>query len=78
MPYRLAAIVTDFALDQLDGDPHCGSLSFCGAMDERFPDKREMGYPFNRPFGARTIAQVFEAQDAMAARDLTVRHRDAP
>jgi tyrosinase len=74
MPFRLAAIVTDFALDNITGDPECGSLSFCGALDEDFPDTREMGYPFNRPFGATEIDAVLRGQDSMAVRDLTVRH----
>jgi tyrosinase len=73
MPFRLAAILTDFALDSLAGDPDCGSLSFCGALDERFPDRREMGYPFNRRF-AGEIDDVLLAQSAVALRDLTVRH----
>ena len=69
MPFRLAAIV-----DNITGDPECGSLSFCGALDEAFPDTREMGYPFNRPFGATEIDAVLRGQDSMAVRDLTVRH----
>jgi hypothetical protein len=59
MPSQLAAIVTDFALDSLTGDPDCGSLSFCGALDELFPDLREMGYPFNRSFGATRSMPCF-------------------
>ena len=73
MPFRLAAIVTDFALDNLSGDPDCGSLSFCGSLDERFPDRREMGYPFNRRFSA-DIDEVLRGTSSMAVRDLTVRH----
>lgn len=74
MRFRLAAIVTDFALDSLSGESDCGSLSFCGAVDERFPDRREMGHPFNRPFGSRSIDQMLRAEDAMAVRDVRVRH----
>ena len=74
MPFRLAAVVTDFALDNLSGDPNCGSLSFCGAADDVFPDRREMGYPFNRKFGPREIDGVLHAEPSMAVRDLTIRH----
>ena len=74
MRFRLAAVVTDFALDSLSGDPNCGSLSFCGAADDVFPDRREMGYPFNRTFGSREIDEVLRAEPSMAVRDLTIRH----
>jgi tyrosinase len=75
MAFRLAAIVTDYALDHIKGDPNCGSLSFCGSVDAAFPDQREMGYPFNRPFRTRTITETLAGQPNMAARSLTIRHR---
>jgi len=75
MPFRLAAIVTDYALDHIKGDPNCGSLSFCGSVDAAFPDQREMGYPFNRPFRARTITQTVATLPNMATRELTIRHQ---
>src|ERR687897_133893 len=74
MPFRLAAVVTDFALDNLSGDPNCGSLTFCGAADDAFPHRRELGYPFNRQFGSREIDEVLRAEPSMAVRDLTIRH----
>ena len=73
MPFRLAAVVTDFELDNLTGDPDCGSLSFCGSQHDLFPDRREMGYPFNRPFDGE-IDAVLRGDGSMAVRDLTVRH----
>ncbi len=74
IPFRLAAIVTDFAHDHLHGDPECGSLSFCGSIDAEFPDRREMGYPFNRPFRSRTISQMLDAEPTMSSRSITIRH----
>jgi hypothetical protein len=73
MPFRLAAVVTDFALDSISGDRECGSLSFCGSFHERFPDRREMGYPFNRPFDGE-LDDVLRGRPSMAVRDLEVRH----
>jgi tyrosinase len=29
---------------------HCTSMSYCGLQDEEYPDRQEMGYPFNRLF----------------------------
>jgi hypothetical protein len=74
MPFRLAAIVTDYAHDHISGNPDCGSLSFCGSLDKEFPDRREMGYPFNRPFRTRTITEALEQEPAMATRSFTIRH----
>ena len=48
MPFRVLAMLTDWELDRVSGDDDCGSMSFCGARD-RYPDRREMGYPFSRP-----------------------------
>jgi hypothetical protein len=47
-------------------------MSFCGSKAQ-YPDRREMGYPFNRPFGDRTIADVVAAQENIATRDITIR-----
>jgi tyrosinase len=76
MPFKLAAAVTDFAHDHITGDTDCGSLSFCGSLNKEFPDRREMGYPFNRPFRTRTIAETLVQQHNMAARSFTIKHEE--
>jgi hypothetical protein len=75
MPFRLMVMCTDARLDVIDQPGHCGSVSYCGAVD-RYPDARDMGYPFHRPFGDAPTA----LQDAIlslpnaAARTLRIRH----
>lgn len=76
MPFQLAAVVTDFSLDHISGDPNCGSLSFCGSLDKEFPDRREMGYPFNRPFRDRSITETLSAVGV--TREVAIRHLDEP
>jgi tyrosinase len=49
MYFRLFALVTDGTLDVVPKPEQCGSMSFCGVREE-YPDKRPMGYPFDRPF----------------------------
>ena len=49
---RLLVMLTDAAIDRVAAPGHCGSMSFCGAVD-RYPDTRDMGYPFCRPFAGR-------------------------
>jgi hypothetical protein len=71
MGFRLLVLLTDAARDQVPEPGHCGSMSYCGAAD-RYPDVRDMGYPFSRPF-ATPIAETFLALDNAAGRRLTIR-----
>jgi hypothetical protein len=72
MPFRMIVLCTDGALDQVPAPGHCGSMSYCGAVD-RYPDTRDMGYPFSRPFAA-PIADTVLALSAAAGRSFTIRH----
>jgi hypothetical protein len=71
MPFRLLVLLTDAAQDQVPQPGHCGSMSYCGAAD-RYPDVRDMGFPFSRPFRA-PIADTFLALDNAAGRRLMIR-----
>lgn len=73
MPYRLIITCTDWQLDRVGEPAHCGSMSFCGAVD-RYPDQRDMGYPFNRPF-AQSIERTFAGMTGAGGRRLTIRRR---
>ncbi|KAJ3112834.1 Polyphenol oxidase 1 [Phlyctochytrium bullatum] len=69
--FRLSVLATDARIDRVPQKSGCGSLTFCGAKD-RYPDTREMGYPFNRPFPegiAKTISEV----NSWAAKDISIR-----
>jgi hypothetical protein len=71
MGFRLLVLLTDATRDQVQEPGHCGSMSYCGAAD-RYPDARDMGYPFSRPFTG-PIADTFLALDNAAGRTLTIR-----
>jgi len=71
MPFRLLVLLTDAALDQVPQAGHCGSMSFCGAVD-RYPDVRDMGYPFSRPF-ERSIEETFLGLRNAAGRRFAIR-----
>ena len=76
MPFRLLVLCTDAAIDRVVHQEHCGSMSYCGAVD-RYPDTRDMGYPFSRPFAGpeeTAIRDKIVALDSAAARTLTIRH----
>ncbi len=76
MACHMAVICTDATLDRVQAPGTCGSMSYCGATD-RYPDTREMGYPFARPF-ADTIANTFQGMDAGTGRSFSIRHVDPP
>jgi hemocyanin-like protein len=76
MPFRLAVLITDATIDQLAEPEHCGSMSYCGAVD-RYPDARDMGYPFCRPFAgppATAIEDTIAGLDSATARSVAIRH----
>lgn len=76
MQCRLLVMLTDATLDRITEPGHCGSMSFCGARD-RYPDAREMGYPFARPFAgpkASAIRDFVLAQPHVAARTIAIRN----
>jgi hypothetical protein len=72
LPCRLFVIATDAAVDQVPAQRHCGSMSYCGATD-RYPDSRDMGYPFSRPMPKGPSATTL-AHASIAGRSLTIRH----
>lgn len=70
-PFKLAAILTDWARDHAGEPSSCGSMSYCGSR-QRYPDRRPMGYPFDRPFPDGVLATL-AAQPNVAVRDVTIR-----
>ena len=76
LPFRLLVMATDATVDLVPEADHCGSMSFCGAVDH-YPDTRDMGYPFARPFTGPTPTALTDAILAIphaAGRTLTIRH----
>ena len=75
MPCRLLVMFTDAAIDNVGQPGACGSMSFCGARD-RYPDNREMGYPFARPFGpgANAIRDTLLVLPNASGRSVNIRH----
>jgi hypothetical protein len=76
MGFRLFVILTDADKDQIVADRRCGSISFCGLRDNKYPDSREMGYPFNRRFPhGDSIAETVRQQTNVATRDFNIQLR---
>ncbi|PYQ30009.1 MAG: hypothetical protein DMF56_09800 [Acidobacteria bacterium] len=69
--FRLLVVATDWSIDKVEVEGKCGSMSFCGKKNVPYPDKRPMGYPFDRHWPA-AIAKTILAQKNMAARDIKI------
>jgi tyrosinase len=70
MKFKLMVMVTDAAYD-LEEIGCCGSMSYCGAK-ELYPDKRPMGYPFDRKFPAEGIVDTLNALSNVAFRTIKI------
>ncbi|KAF6200526.1 hypothetical protein GE061_004969 [Apolygus lucorum] len=62
LPCDLFVMVSNWAEDKVEGrgDPVCAdAASYCGVRDSLYPDKRSMGYPFDRQPrpGVQTLRQ---------------------
>ncbi len=73
--YRLLVMLTKAEIDRVAAPAQCGSMSWCGAVD-RYPDTRDMGYPFCRPFGpgADAIRDTLAGLSNAATRTVTIKH----
>jgi len=72
MGFRLLVVLTNWEIDRVDVDGKCGSMSFCGKRDALYPDKRPMGYPFDRKWPGK-IPDLILAQKQMAGRDIKIK-----
>ena len=71
MKFCLLVLATDAAWDRAATDT-CGSMSFCGLRDNRYPDKRSMGYPFERRLAGGASAALGALANA-GQRTFTIR-----
>ena len=77
MAFKIMVMVTDAAVDLVRAEPNCGSLSFCGAKASQYPDKRPLGYPFNRQFAGngRAIENAIRTYPNMLVRTIYIKHQ---
>lgn len=70
----LMVMATDWNVDRVEVDGKCGSMSYCGKKDAAYPDKRLMGYPFDRPWTGGIVATIqAPTNTSMAIRPVTVK-----
>lgn len=76
---ELFVMVSNYEEDRVDQDlvGTCNdSASYCGVRDRRYPDRKAMGYPFDRlPRNGADRLNTFLTPN-MRTIDVTIQHRD--
>jgi len=49
LPHVCWVFISDNNIDQQGIRTYCGSLNYCGAQGQKYPDQRQMDYPFATP-----------------------------
>lgn len=66
-----------FQVEQsIDGIQCADASSFCGIRDRLYPDRRDMGYPFDRPPNAQFNNIQDFLQSNMALQEIKIRFQD--
>lgn len=77
MTFDLFAMISDYEEDRVeqpDGTPICAdSSSFCGLKDKKYPDKRAMGYPFDRRLLADNLNSMVSNFSNMKIAEVTIK-----
>lgn len=71
LDYYIMVMLTDWNKDISSYENCCGSMSYCGTKTT-YPDIREMGYPFNRPF-SNGIMNALSTLDNVACRSVKIK-----
>jgi tyrosinase len=62
MKFKLLVFISDWTEDEVPAPSleRCGSISYCGAEKptDKYPDKKPMGYPLDRPFRNNSYEEV--------------------
>jgi hypothetical protein len=78
MQFDLFVLISDFTNDTVNQEynenENCNdAASFCGLRDMLYPDRRAMGYPFDRTHTAATLADFIAPRSNMATGTVEIR-----
>ncbi|KAH8277750.1 hypothetical protein KR018_004764 [Drosophila ironensis] len=81
MLFDLFVMISDYTQDAVQqpntpNDACSTAYSFCGLKDKLYPDRRAMGYPFDRRLPNANLAELTSAFGNMAKADLTIVFKD--
>ncbi|CAG8707679.1 23740_t:CDS:10 [Cetraspora pellucida] len=74
LKFKIIVFITDGTDDLVPTYDECGSTLLCGAhyWNDKIPDVKPLGYPFDRPFKNNSYKQTFEGLSNVAIRDFTI------
>lgn len=79
--YNIFVMISNYELDriaQAESDNPCdGAASFCGLKDQFYPDRRSMGFPFDRPARVGTLMDFKNLGTNMAVGECEIRFTNA-
>nr|CCA94914.1 hemocyanin subunit IIIb [Limulus polyphemus] len=77
MEFQLFVMLTDWEQDQAGKDLEhltcADAVSYCGARDHLYPDKKPMGFPFDRPIKAHTVEEFLTPN--MSLTDIKIQYK---
>ncbi|RHZ77128.1 hypothetical protein Glove_185g52 [Diversispora epigaea] len=78
LKFKLVVFLSNGELDKTDSVRKCESLSFCGFQElaGKYPDKKEMGYPFNRPLINGDLKDTFGDMKNVAIKEFKIKFID--
>jgi hypothetical protein len=86
MPFQLFVMATNWKEDQVStkattttGSKICrDAASYCGILDDKYPDKKPMGFPFDRPpdKDITTLKAFAEKSSNMMVTDVTIQFQN--
>lgn len=75
--FNLFVMISDYDMDRVnqpDSSNVCNdAASFCGLKDQMYPDRRAMGFPFDRPFRADRLADFANLGTNMAIAECQIK-----
>lgn len=72
LDFRLLVMLSSDDLTMTDTGQECTSMSYCGVQDKDYPDKRPMGYPFDRSL-PDNIDSIIGKHENWASRTIRIR-----
>ncbi|CAG8468876.1 11206_t:CDS:2 [Acaulospora colombiana] len=75
MKFKMIIYISDGLNDLLPTYDQCGSTLLCGGQkwEEKVPDSKPFGYPFNRPFKNDSYELTFKGLNNVVIHDFTIR-----
>lgn len=80
--FDLFVMISNFQDDTvnqpLNENVNCNDAhSYCGLQNQLYPDRRSMGFPFDRPFDVSTLKEFVDLNSNMKMAEITVRFVDS-